>query len=185
MRKLPSFFYITLVITLSLVLFSNCKTEPESKPGLYVNKEFHFSVTYPKEWEEKQLLLSEFGEVLRVSPSEKRFPVLTVYIGDISENVIALNDIPKWQPVWLKSLFPKTTGHKLVHEKMIKLEDGTLAVEFDIKWNLDESKTKLISTILELYKNDRHFSLWCTGKQDMSIEEIEEMKRITHSIKFY
>jgi hypothetical protein len=179
MNNLPRALLVTVIVLTVLVLLVACETSPVSKPGLYVNKEYRFTVKYPEEW----------GEMPKINPNQIFFvappfglPTLDVSIAPKPD--VPLEDYTKGAPALTKSLYPTTTGHKIVHEKMITLEDGTQAVEYDMEWNWDKPPVKLITTALVTYKGNKIIWIGSTGMA-ATPGISEKLKVITHSVKFY
>ena len=67
MKKLSQGLWIILLVLAAFVLLQACATAPklpDPKPGLYVNEEFRFSVSYPENYQPDTL---QTNEVLRAA----------------------------------------------------------------------------------------------------------------------
>ena len=170
--------FIALIVLTGLVLLSACGTGPESKPGFYVNKEYRFTVTYPENWKRQR---DDFQDVLYTAGDESGSPNFRIRIGEIPKGV-ALKDYPKGVPAILKKRLSASSDHKIVHEKMITLEDGTQAVEYDMEWNYI-SDFKLTTTYVTTYKDDKCITV--NSSCLYGTVPIDKLKPITHSLKFY
>ena len=181
MKRLSIRICVTFILMSGLVLLSACETGPVSKPGLYVNEEYRFTVTYPETWIRKT---PSAPDQLYRAADPSGTPEFVARTVDIPKDT-ALKDFPKvWLELFLKRYFPKTTGHKIVHDKMITLEDGTKAVEYDLIWNLDLPPVKLITTCVAVYRGNKFILICSTGMAAMP-GVLEKQKQVTHSLKFY
>lgn len=170
--------FIALILAAGLVFLLACATGPVSKPGLYDNKEYRFTVKYPENW--KRFPTGHQGELYRAG-DEGGLPGFNIVIGEISKGV-ALKDFPKGVPANQKRFFPASSDHKIVNEKMIELEDGTQAVEYDIEWKPIPT-LKLITTSVTTYKDDKRITI--NSSCMYGTVPIDKLKQITHSLKFY
>jgi hypothetical protein len=178
MRVSSKNLFIAVIFAAGLVLLSACETGPASKPGLYENKEYRFTVKYPENW--KRFPVGHQGELCRAG-DESGLPSFNIVIGEISKGV-ALKDFPKGVPANQKRFFPSSSDHKIVHEKMIELEDGTQAVEYDIEWNYLPD-FKLTTTSVTTYKDNKRITI--NSSCMYGTIPIDKLKQITHSLKFY
>lgn len=178
MKRLSIRICVTFILMSGLVLLSACVTGPVAKPGLYVNKEYRFTVEYPENW--KRFPTGHQGELYRAG-DEGGLPGFNIVIGEILKGV-ALKDFPKGVPANQKRFFPASSDHKIVHEKMIELEDGTQAVEYDIEWKPIPT-LKLITTSVTIYKDNKRITINSSCLSEKG--PIDELKQITHSLKFY
>jgi len=160
MKKLWYGSWIGLVLVVGLVVPVFCATLPNAKPGLYVNKDFHFSVTYPENWEGQKLLTPT--EVLRVAnPNEWKVPVLSVNVVDKLKGA-ELKDAAKGWIDGTKKGFPGSKRFKILSQEIITLEDGTKAAAFTIKYTWTDGVTKLQSGAVMAYKKDKVFTATVT-----------------------
>lgn len=160
MKKLSQRLWVALVLMSGLALLSSCSTLPKPKPGLYVNKDFSFSVGYPEKWQYQKFLGS--AEVLRVAnPSQWKLPVLVVTIVDKPKGA-QLKDAAK---AWIdaaKKAFPGSKRFKVLSQEMIKLGDGTPAAAFTLKWTWTDGVTKLQTASVIAYVKDKSVSASAT-----------------------
>ena len=159
MKKLSRGLWVTSILLLGLFMLSACATLPKAKPGLYVNKDFCFSVNYPENWQPDKL---QVGEVLRVvNPTQWKLPVLTVSVVDQTKGA-KLEDSAKSWIAAVKKANPKTKRFKVLSENMIKLEDGTPASAYVIKWTWADGVTKLQSAVVTAFKGKKAVTVSAT-----------------------
>jgi len=159
MKKLSRGLWVALVVLLGFVLLQACATLPKAKPGLYVNKDFRFSVSYPENWRPDKL---QGGEVLRVvNPTQWKLPVLTASVSDQAKGA-KLEDSAKGWIAAVKKANPKTKRYKVLSEKMIKLEDGTPAAAFTLKWTWADGVTKLQTAAVTAFKEKKAVNVSAT-----------------------
>ena len=160
MRELSRNFWIALVVLLGFVMLSACATVPKTTPGLYVNKDVRFSVKYPENWKPDKLQGTD--EVLRVvNPTQWKLPVLTASIVDLAKGA-KLKDSPKAWIASVKKSFPKTKRHKALSKEMIKLEGGTPASAYIVKWTWEDGVTKLQTAAVTAYKGKKAVTVSAT-----------------------
>ena len=142
MKKVSQSLWTILLVLSAFVLLQACATAPklpEPKPGLYVNKEFRFSVEYPENWLADTLQSEE--EVLRVHfPNQWKIPVLTVNVAELSDDAELTS---KGFIEGAKASNPGAKRFKVLSEEMIKLNDGTPALALTWKWSWTDGVTKL------------------------------------------
>ena len=93
---------------------------PDQKPGLYINKEYRFSVAYPESWQPGTLLP---GEVLRAANTNMySLPVITAAIGDQKKGE-SLD--PKVFIESAKKAEPGSDGYKVVGQEDLTLVADT------------------------------------------------------------
>jgi hypothetical protein len=84
MKKASQRLWIILLLLAAFVLLQACASAPklpEPKPGLYVNEEFRFSVSYPENYQSDTL---QINEVLRAAnPNQWKIPVITAAVADL------------------------------------------------------------------------------------------------------
>jgi len=153
MKELSRGLWITAVVLLSIFMLWACATVPKTTPGLYVNKDLGFSINYPKNWQPQKFMAKD--EVLRVAnPNEWKIPNLNVSITDKSKGA-QLKDAAKGWIEGAKKNFPKSKRFKVFSQEMIKLENGTPAAAFTLKWTWIDGQTKLQSASVVAYKKDK------------------------------
>jgi len=152
-------------------------TLPETKPGLYVNEEYCFSVTYPESWKNapapnQKALLFVSIDGFRTNPN------LSVYLPQSVPG--KLEDLPIKTPKMLADKYPNTSNHEVVSEKMITLDCGTQAIEFVIAWNW--SGTDINTTIVVAEAGDR--LIW-VDSTSLGREPMDINRKLTNSLRFY
>jgi len=153
MQKMSRGLWVVLIVLLCVALLAACATLPKAKPGFYVNKDLRFSVNYPEKWQNQKFLAKD--EILRVAtPNEWKIPVLVVVIIDKSKGA-QLKDAPKGWIAGAKRDFPGTKRFKVLSQETIKLEDGTPAAAFTLKWTWTDGMTKLQSASVVAYKKNK------------------------------
>jgi len=153
MKKSSGIYWISLVVLAGFVMVSACATLPQAKPGLYVNKDLRFSINYPDNWQLQKLMTKD--EVLRVAnPNQWKIPVLNVNITDKTKGAQLKNAAKGWIESTKKN-FPKSKRFKVFSQEMIKLEDGTSAAAFTLKWTWIDGQTKLQSASVMAYKKNK------------------------------
>jgi len=159
MKELSRGLRITLVVLLGFVMLSACATVPKGTPGLYVNKDLGFSVKYPENWKPDKL---QPGELLRVvNPTQYKLPVLTATVIDQVKGA-KLEDSAKNWIASVKKANPKTKRFKALSKEMIKLEDGTPASAYVIKWTWADGVTKLQSAAVTAFKGKKAVTISAT-----------------------
>jgi len=182
MKKFSRRLLVALVLMSGLALVSSCSTLPKPKPGLYVNKDFCFSVDYPEKWQDQKFLAPV--EVLRVAnPTEYKLPVLVVTIVDKPKGA-QLKDAAKGWIEGVKKSFPGSKRFKVLSQEMIKLADGTPAAAFTLKWNWSDGVTKLQTASVVAFVKDKSVSASATTVLggDTRPDKLLEMCR---TLRFY
>ena len=152
---------------------------PDQKPGLYVNKEYRFSVTYPENWKPNTL---QPGEVLRAAnPNMYSLPVITASIGDHKKGM-SLD--PKVFIAAAKQAEPGSNGYKVVTQEDITLNNGTPAKVFTYEWTWSDGFTELVTGTLITIKDGKFLSSTVTTivGGETSPEQLVEMVK---GWKFY
>lgn len=176
MKKLPKHLYITLIVLFSLAQLTACTTLPKAKPGLYVNEEYRFSVTYPESWEDSPG--SNQMAILNLRPPSKTLPNLGIYLPPSGSG--KLEDLPiQTTKVWA-DMYPNTSDHKVVSEKMITLDCGTQAIEFVMAWNWSGTDIKTTCVVAEM--GDK--LIW-VDSTNLGNEPIDINRKLTNSLRFY
>jgi hypothetical protein len=154
----------------------------ESKPGFYVNQDLGFSVSHPESW----VVTNRFGVYSANRSSESSLPNVSIYIIEKPKGT-TLEDIPEFILEEARRTFPDSSRHEIVGKGMITLDDGTPAVEYDMKWLWGDGHTRLITTYVVAYRNDK--CIYVTSSNHMPLLftnlSIKKLKAITHSLKFY
>ena len=159
MKELSRGLRITAVVLLSIFMLWACATVPKTTPGLYVNKDLRFSVKYPENWKPDPL---QTGEVLRVyNPNQWKIPVLTASVSDLAKGAKLEDSAKAWIEV-VKKANPKTKRFKVLSKEMIKLEDGTPASAYVIKWTWTDGVTKLQSGAITAFKGKKSVNVSAT-----------------------
>jgi hypothetical protein len=114
----------------------------KSAPGLYVNTSPAFSVSYPSQWLEK----TPEHPFIFIAESSVGFPCLRVAV---IPNMSA--PLEYSAGFYFRALAKIGKGIKLLNDKKISLEDGSLAQETELEW-VDKSETKLNGFFLTVKK---------------------------------
>jgi len=153
----------------------------ESKPGFYVNQNLGFSVNHPESW-----VITNRGVYSADYSSETSLPNVSIYIIEKPKGV-NLEDSPEFLLEQTRRNFRDSRSHEIEGKGMITLEDGTPAVEFDMKWVWGDGHTKLITTFVVAYRNDK--CIYVTSSDHMPLLFtnlfVKKIKAVTHSLKFY
>ena len=144
----------------------------------YKDEGLHFTVEYPSGWFKEKLV---FPKQIFNASSISQLPNIQVYVDNIPEG-ISLNDFPKSIPEYYKQVLPETTGHKIISEKIITLEDGIQAVEFDMEWNWDNPPLILLTMFMVVYKDNKFIRVISTNNLT---DSLDINRKIIHSLKFY
>ena len=182
MKKVSQRLWIILLVLAAFVLLQACASTPklpDPKPGLYVNEEFRFSVSYPENWTTEPL---QPGEVLRAAnPSQYKLPVITAAVADLQEGA-SLD--PEGFTDAVKQLIPGTKRFKIYEQEDVTLNDGTAAKAFTYTWTWTDGFTKLLTAALITIKEDKYFNSTATTivGGDTKPEQLLEMVK---SWKFY
>ena len=160
MKKLSQTLWIILMLSAGFALLQACATAhklPEPKPGLYVNEEFRFSVSYPENYQPDTLLTNE---VLRAAnPNQWKVPVITATVADLEGE--AQLDIQGYLDA-VRYLNTGSKRFKVLSQKDLILNDGTAAKAFSYKWTWTDGMTKLQSGALITIKGEKYFSCMAT-----------------------
>ena len=182
MKALSKGLWIPITVLLSIFMLWACATVPKASPGLYVNKDLRFFIKYPENWQPQKLQTKD--EVLRVAnPNMYKIPVLNVNIADKTKGA-QLKDAAKGWIDSAKKNFPKAKRFKVFSQEMIKLEDGTPAAAFTLKWTWIDGQTKLQSASVMAYKKNKVVSATATtvlGGQTTP----DKLLAICKTLKFY
>ena len=176
MKKVPGYLSITLLLFISLVLFA-CATLTKDTTGVYQNKKYNFTVKYDNSWID--LPKNALGQMLLKGDPATKNASFAVQINDIFAPT--LKDVPKKLPNYMKNVYPTTTGHKVVYEKMITLKDGTPALELEMEWVI--GKNSVTSVMAGVYKGKKIISIWSNCARNDSAC-LKERRKYTHSLEF-
>ncbi len=182
MKRVSQRLWIILLVLAAFVLLQACASAPklpDPKPGLYVNEEYRFSVSYPENWTTEPL---QPGEIFRAAnPSQYKLPVITAGVGDLQEGA-SLD--PKGFTDAVKQSIPGTKRFKIFEQEDVKLNDGTPAKAFTYTWTWTDGFTKLLTAALITIKEDKYFNSTATTivGGDTKPEQLLEMVK---SWKFY
>jgi hypothetical protein len=152
-----------------------------SKPGFYVNQDLGFSVKHPESW-----VITDRGVYSADCSSDTSLPSVSIYIIEKPKG-INLEDSPEFLLERARISFPDSSGHEIMDKGMITLEDGTPAVEYDMKWLWGDGQTKLITTYVVAYRNDKCIFVTSSNHMPLLFTNLvlKKLKAITHSLKFY
>jgi hypothetical protein len=171
MKKVSQRLWIILLVLASFTLLQACASTPklpEPKPGLYVNEEHRFSVSYPENYQPDTL---QINEVLRVAnPNQWKIPVVTAAVVDLEGE--AQLDVQIFMDA-VKAINAGSKRFKLLSEKDLTLNDGTPAKSFSFKWTWTDGMSKLQSGALIAIKGDKSFS--CTATTILGGDATPEM----------
>ena len=91
-----------------------------------------------------------------------------------------LEDLPiQTTKIWA-DMYPNTSNHEVVSEKMITLDCGTEAIEFIITWNW--SGTDINTTCVVAEAGDR--LVW-VDSTSLGREPMDISRKLTNSLRFY
>jgi hypothetical protein len=172
---------IFLVLT-ALTLLQACAGTPKlpkPKPGLYVNEEYRFSVSYPEHWAAEPV---QPGEVLRIAnPTRYKLPVMTAAAADLREGA-TLDPVGFTEA--FKQAIPGTKQFRIHRQQDVKLNDGTPAKAMVFTWTWTDGSTEMLTAALITIKEDKFFNTTATTVVggDTTAEQLLEMVK---SWKFY
>lgn len=153
----------TVIVLLALGCFillqalASAAELPTQKPGLYVNTEHRFSVTYPESWKPGTL---QPGEVLRAANTNMySLPVITASISDQKKDS-SLD--PRVFIESAKKAEPGSDGYKVAAQEDLTLNDGTPAKVFTYEWTWSDGFTELVTGALITIKDGKYFSSTAT-----------------------
>ena len=147
---------------------------PPTKPGLYVNEEFGFQLTFPTSMDKQGKLTS--GDML----FHIRHPNKTLYLK-IRKNAIPSNQPldPQAGKIWIKRVM-KNLGMinpEVLSTEVLTTPDGTKALYATIKFKT-QSQLSLVGTYTFVNKNGKR--LFIAGYHDGGFEPLEQiMKSLT------
>jgi hypothetical protein len=182
MKKSSSGLWILLIGFFTVSLLAACATLPKAQPGLYVNEQHRFSVSYPEKWQHQQF--QSKSEVLRVAnPNQWKIPVLTASVVDLPKGANLKNAAKAWVAA-VKTSYPKTKRHKILSQEMITLEDGTPAAAYTAKWTWADGVTKLQTAAVTAFKGTKSITTTATtvlGGQTTP----DKLLAMCRTLKFY
>jgi hypothetical protein len=154
MKKVSQRLWVVLLVLSAFVLLQACASAPklpDPKPGLYVNEEYRFSVSYPENYQPDTL---QTNEVLRAAnPNEWKIPVITAAVADLEGD--AQLDIQAFLDA-VKAINAGSKRFKVLSQKDLTLNDGTPAKAFSFKWTWTDGMTKLQSGALITIKEEKY-----------------------------
>jgi len=166
---------VALACLIMLPILAWASDLPEQKPGLYVNKEYRFSVAYPENWQSNTL---RPGEVLRAAnPNMYSLPVITASVSDQKKG--ASLDVNVFLEA-AKQAEPGSDGYKVVSRNDVTLNDGTPAKVFTYQWTWSDGFTELVTGALITIKDGKYFSSTATtlvGGETKPEQLVEMVKR--------
>jgi len=151
---------------------------PKNSPGVYVNQEYRFSVTYPKTWKKDSNIRGP-DTIFQVNEPMK---IGTLSISISPKGELDLIRVPHFFPGALQAIFPNSGEYEILSKKEITLDCGTDAVEFEMDWLWEDGQTSLKSTFTIVYKADKLITVSTTSWYP---EELPSLKQIHRSFKFY
>ena len=173
--------FAPIVESLSFKQITASGALPISEPGLYVNKEYNFSATYPEAWQERA---GANPAALFFVKAPSNLPNLGVYV--FPSGAVKLEDLPiRTTKLWA-NMYPHTKDHKVLSERMITLDCGTPAIEFVIDWNwsIDSGSQFInIQTVCVVAKKNENF-VWLDSTNFSNLP-IDINKKVTNSLRFY
>jgi len=173
---------IVLLVLGCFVALQACASAPklpDPKPGLYVNDEYRFSLTYPENWKPDAL---QPGEVLRVANDNPyKLPVITASVADLQPD--ASLDPEAFTKI-VEQAIPGTKRFKILSQEDVTLNDGTAAKAFTYKWTWADGATKLVTGALISIKDDKFFTSTATTVLGGDTKP-EQLLELVKSWKFY
>jgi len=173
---------IVLLVLGCFIMIQACASTPklpDPQPGLYVNEEYRFSLTYPETWKPDTL---QPGEVLRVANDNPyKVPVLTASVADRQADS-SLD--PEAFTKTVEQLIPGTKRFKVLSQEDVTLNDGTAAKAFTYKWTWADGATKLVTGAVISIKNDKFFTSTATTILGGETKP-EQLLELVKSWKFY
>ena len=167
-------------LALAFTLLCACATLPKAKPGLYVNQQHSFSVSYPENWQTQTVQHAD--EVLRaVSPTPHKLPVVTAAVAD--QRPGATLDPQAFTQV-MQQRIPGSSGFKVLSQEDVTLNDSTPAKAFVFEWLWKDGQAKLMTAALITIKGGKYYSSTVTNVAGGSPGP-EQLLNIVKSWKFY
>jgi CubicO group peptidase (beta-lactamase class C family) len=142
----------------------------KSAPGLYVNTSPAFSVSYPSHWLEK----TPESRFIFIAESPDKFPGIRVTVIPNMSTPLEYS-----AGFYFRALAKIGKDIKLINDKKIVLEDGSLAQEAEIEW-IDNSGIKLNGLFLTAIKEDTWITIVLTNNKGRIDEDL---KKIVYSLK--
>ena len=177
-QRLGVIFLVLAAFALSQACAGTPKI-PKPKPGLYVNEEYRFSVSYPKHWVAEPV---QPGEVVPIAnPTRYKLPVMTAAVADLREGVTL--DPVRFTEAFEQAI-PGAKQFKIHQQEDVKLNDGTPAKAMVYTWTWTDGSTEMLTAALITIKEDKYFNTTATTVVggDTTPEQLLEMVR---SWKFY
>jgi hypothetical protein len=138
-----------------------------------------FTVTYPsylRKYENPQKLIPAV-----VFEAMYGYVNLKISVRDKPKELSKLDDLVLFHIGLIKSLYPRSSDHKIIKEEMITLNDGTRAMSTLIKWRIQPGYPMAITSSVRAFKEKKVIGVTATMPESTSIEPIE---KITHSLEF-
>ena len=183
MKRYFNFRFLSAVvlIIIGFELCTACKTM-SPKQGIYKNENYRFIIKYPAFMDQSNVKNARQSMVF--FRTEKYGCIeLAVDITPVPEYMtMKLENIPMYILGGCRFSFPNSSEHRIIHQEIITLSDGTPAVEYDLAWRWDE-KTTLVSTGIVVLKGKRMIAVVSTV--DPSLVSVEIAKKITRTLEFY
>lgn len=180
LRGIPTTSVVFLAVFFFLCSWPGVK-QAAAEDKFYDNKEVKFTIKYPSDWVDDKL---QTNEVLRVhKPNAWKIPVLAVSIVDLTEGAKLEQAAEAWIAS-VKEANPGSKRFKAVSTEMIKLEDGTPAASYLIKWTWSDGMTKLFSVAVTAYKGEK--SVTATATNVLGGETPPDvLMKMCQTLKFY
>ncbi len=168
-----SLFFIVLFTCVTLFSHSSAQVK---ETAVYVNKDPYFTIEYPKDWVQGP----QYPDTVLSVISPNQIPSLSVSVIKLDSKWI-LKDAPEGWVQIIKTVFPKTTQHEILSQKIITLDDSTEAIAARISWTWEDGNTNLVTSFLAANKGNKRITAASTGVREMPYEIIES---ITNSLSF-
>jgi peptidoglycan/LPS O-acetylase OafA/YrhL len=167
-------FFVLVVALMVVSLKAENMSPPPAKPGLYVNEEFGFQITFPTSMNEQGKLTS--GDML----FHIKHPEKTMFLK-VRKNVIPADQPldPQAGKKWIKGIMVNLgmKNPEILSIEIFTTPDGTKALYASIKF---ETKTdSLVGAFAFANKNGKR--LFLAGYSD---EELEPLEQIMKSLTF-
>lgn len=137
-------------------------------------------MTYPTTWQKSPSLNPKALHFVK-APAD--LPNLGVYVAPSGDKKLA--DLPRFAVSRWAALFPHSSDHQVISERMVSLACGTMAMEFviDWKWRGGEGEPPVdIRTVCVVAQKANTF-IWIDST-NFSRSPMEISRRAANSLKF-
>ncbi len=143
----------------------------DGEPGFSVEVPEYFTAV------EKGTTGEVFGMVGR--PAEE-LPDLMVGVQKAEEGA-TLEEAPAHYVAFLEREYPSYTGHRVIDQKMIEMNDGTRAIKYHVLWLYSDGTTEFTTAVITMFKSGKRITVRSTDH----VSPVAVMDRLVDSFRLH